>query len=171
MSSEKSLSANVSHAELKSRAMQIFLFDDNDLTLNRDGSLSDKQKKRFIYATRTATITLLLSGLLLSALLIWSWKKPLDEFPWIIPVLMITAFIIIAIYIYWLGSRVYRSGVVESVVGTVTFNKWPNEAFMQVDDESFRLTAKFREVFISGITYKIYYSPSDNTIISTEIIE
>jgi hypothetical protein len=171
MSTEQSLKHPISHAELKRKAMQIFFFDDDDLPSNRDGRLSDKQKQRFITATRTITAVFVLSGLILSAVFVWTWEEPLDQLPWIIPALTAASFTVIAIYGYRLGAKVHKSGVVKCAVGTVTFKKWPDEPLMQIDGKYFRSNRKFREIFMSGIQYKVYYAPSDNTIVSVEIVD
>ena len=113
--------------------MQTFFFDDDDLPSNRDGRLSNKQKQRFITSTKVVTIVFILSGLVLSALLVWILEEPVDQLPWIIPALTTVSFTGIGIYGYRLGSKVYKSGVVKCAVGNVIFKKWPNEPLIQID--------------------------------------
>lgn len=165
-----SLSSN-SQLELTDKAKQIFFFDDNDLPFNRDGKLSDKQKQRFEMTTLAGTSMFIFSGLVLSALLVWTWEKPINQFPIIISVLGMVSFTIIGIYVYRLGSKLYKSGVVKCVTGTITFTKWQGESFLQIGDEYFRSNRKFKEIFIPDILYKVYYAPSDNTIVSIEIVD
>ncbi len=160
-----------SYIELKRKAMQAFFFDDNDLPFNRDGRLSDKQKRRFIMTSRAGLAAFMFSGLVLSALFVWTWEEPLDQLPWVIPAFMVMSFTAIGIYVYWLNRRVYKSGIVESAIGTAIFEKRLGEVFLQIGGKYFRSERRFRKIFVSDVRYKIYYAPSDNTIISVEILE
>ena len=160
-----------SYVEIKRKAMQAFLFDENDLSVNHEGKLSDKQIRRFISSTRKAVVTFVLTGLILSVMFIWSLEKPLSRLVLAIPTLFVMSFAIIALYVYWLGSKVYKSGVVKYVVGMATFRNSYREKFLQVGGEYFRSNRKFREIFVPDVQYKIYYAPSDNTIVSVEIVD
>jgi hypothetical protein len=172
MSLEQSPKLSISRIEeLKRKAMQAFFFNEDDLTSNRVGELSDKQKQRFLTSTRVGTIVFVLSGLVLAAIFVWSWEEPLDQLPWAIPAFMIVSFLIIGIYVYRLGSKVYRSGIVESTTGRAIFKKRLRETFLQVGGKYFRAQRKFRQIFVPDVQYKIYYAPSDNTIVSVEILD
>jgi hypothetical protein len=171
MSQEQPFKPTIPHAELKRKAMQAFFFDEDDLPSNREGRLSDRQKQRFVTTTKVGTIAFILSGLILSAVFIWTWEEPLDQLPWIIPALITVSFTIIGIYVYGLGGKVYKSGIVKSAIGTAVFEKRLGEMFLQIDGVYFRSQRKFRQIFVSDVQYKIYYAPSDNTIVSVEILD
>ena len=151
--------------------MQTFFFDENDLPFNRDGKLSDKQKQRFETTTKAGTIVFIFSGLVLSALFIWSIDSPMTPSLWVLPILGIVTSAAIGIYVYWLGGKVYKSGIVKSVIGIATFRHQVGNAFLQIGDEYFRSQRNFRKIFLPDIHYKVYYAPSDNTIVSIEIVE
>jgi hypothetical protein len=171
MSLQQPFKPSISHAELKRKAMQTFFFDDEDLRFNRDGRLSDKQKQRLTTTTKAGVIVFVLSGLLLSAMFVWTWEDPLDQLPWIIPAFMTVSFTLMGLYAYRLGNKVVKLGVVEYVAGKARFKDWQGKMFLQIHGRYFRPNKKFREIFVPDIWYKIYYAPSDNTIISVEILD
>ncbi len=151
--------------------MQSFFFDDDDLPFNRDGRLSDKQKQRFMTTTKAGAIMFILSGFVLSALFVWTSEKPINSSLWLFPILGVASFTVIGIYVYQLGGKVYKPGTVKCVVGTATFKNRLGEMFLQIDDEFFRSQRNFRKIFLPDIQYKVYYAPSDNTIVSIEIAD
>ena len=151
--------------------MQIFVFDDNDLSFNRDGKLSESQKQRFIVVTKVGTIVFILSGLILSAIFVWSLEEPTNQLTWIIPLFITASFTIIGFYVYRLGGKVHRSGIVKSTIGQAVFEKRLGETFLRIGGVYFRSRRKFRQLFIPNVQYRIYYAPSDNTIVSVEILE
>ena len=159
---------SIQHAELKRKAMQTFFFDDDDLLFNREGKLSDKQKQRFMMTSKAGAIMLVLSGFVLSALLVWTWEKPVNPSLWIFPVLGVVAFTTFGIYVYRLGGKVYKPGTVKCVIGTATFKNRFGEMFLQINGEFFRSQRKYRKIFLPDLQYKVYYAPSDNTIVSIE---
>ncbi len=171
MSTEQSLKPSIPHAELRRKAMQTFYFDDDDLPFNREGRLSDKQKQRFTTTTLVGTVAFVLSGIILSVVFVWVWEGSLDQFPWLIPALIIVSFTIIGIYVYRLGGKVYKSRIVKTAVGTAIFEKRLGEMFLQVDGVYFRSQKKFQEIFVPEVRYKVYYAPSDKTIVSVEILD
>ena len=151
--------------------MQVVLFDEDDLTANREGRLSANQKKRFIKGTRATILIFLLSGILLSALFVWAWEGPQEQLPWVIPAFMLYSFTIIGIYCYWIGSKVYKAGIVESTTGTAIFERRFGEMYLLIGGVYFRSHRWYRESFVPGVLYKIYFAPSDNTIVSIEVLD
>ena len=160
------------HDELQNNAMQLFKFDKDDLPFNRDGKLSNKQVQRFIFETRKFTGVFIFSGLLLAGLFILSWSKdkPLNQLPLGIPISMIAAFTIIAIFGYMIGSKIYKTGIVSCSTGMVSFLTQNGKMLIEIDGEYFASNINFQEVFISNVIYKIYYTPTDRSIVATEII-
>ncbi len=129
MSTDQPIKSTISHAELKKKAMQTFFFGDDDLPFNRDGKLSDKQKHRFMTTTSVGAIVFIVAGLVLSALFVWSLDRPMTPSLWAFPILGMAAFTAIGIYVYWLGGKVYKSGIVKSVIGIATFRNQVGNIF------------------------------------------
>jgi len=171
MSTDQPLEPMISHTELRRKAMQTFFFDDDDLRFNRDGQLSDKQKQRLTTTSKAGAIVFIISGLVLSALFVWTWEEPINPSLWIFPDLGVVSFTAIGIYIYLLGGKVYKPGIVKCVIGTATFKNRYGEKFLQIGGEYFRSQRNFRKLFLPDVEYKVYYAPSDNTIMSIEIAE
>ncbi|HET9914714.1 MAG TPA: hypothetical protein VFQ13_22665 [Anaerolineales bacterium] len=176
MSQKQLFKPSISHTELKRKAMQTFFFDDSDLPFNRNGRLSDKQKQRFATNAKVGAAAFILAGIILSAVIAWTLEEPPAQLTWLAPVLLITGtFTGTGIFVYWLSARIYKSGIVKSVMGRAVFERgWSGMHLgwvLGIDGVYFQLENNFRQIFVPDVQYKIYYVPSDNTIVSVELLD
>ncbi len=152
----------------QSRAMEMFHFNEEDLAMNRTGRLSDRQKRRFKANRDVGVVVWVLVGAVWTARLLapsGTISGRVDG--WTVAGLDL-AWALVAAALFWIGTRVFQHGTVDSVTGTVTFQLGGRIASMDVADMRFRFIGWYRSVFVPGVVYTIYYVRFDKTIVSVE---
>ncbi len=154
----------------QSRAMEMFHFNEEDLAANRTGRLSDRQKRRFKTNRDVGLVVWVLVGAFWTVRLLApsgsASTGPLVD-GWTVAGLDL-AWALIAVALFWMGTRVFLHGTVDSVTGTVTFQLGGVAASMDVGEMRFRFIGWYKTVFVPGALYTIYYVRFDKTIVAVE---
>jgi hypothetical protein len=150
-------------------AMLVFNFDEGDLAMNRRGELSDKQKHRLMVNRNTGTIVMASVGLVFAIVFLVADSKSHSPHWWF-AVGAFVVFGLIAMVLFWIGSRSFRRGMVHSVTGMITFRGGPRIDAMQIDGEGFPYLPSYERLFLPGVVYTIYFAPTDRPIMSVEIV-
>ncbi len=151
-------------------AMLVFNFDEDDLAMNRQGKLSETQRHRLMVNRNTGTVVMASAGLVFAIL--FPVPDSRSHAPhWWFAVGAFVVFGLMAGVLFWIGSRSFRSGIVESATGTITLRGWPRIDAMEIGGERFPYLPKYERLFLPDVVYTIYFAPTDRPIMAAEILK
>ena len=148
--------------------MEVFKFSHNDLSSNKNGSLSESQKQRVLKFAIMAFSIFELVGVFFAGLILLASKKPLNETPLAIPGFFLVVFTIIGVSLAWLHWRTYRLGTVKRLSGKIEFQEMKGALFLCIDGARIRMLLDVVNLFEANSIYNIYYAPLIATVMSVE---
>lgn len=164
---------------INKRLRKMLHFSAQDLASNREGNMSQTQ---YIYlhrlwVSRSRAFLLVIGFCLVMGLISWmTYTGPRQWFA-----VGLFGLVALGLFYLWLGQRNdfhadLRSQVVRSVKGkarlTVTRGRTRHYCTLEIGDKSFDfLQTGQDEMFIDGVTYRIYYTPLTEIILSAESID
>ncbi len=151
-------------------AMLVFSFDEDDLSMNRQGKLSEKQKHRLIVNRNRGTMVMASVGVIFAIVFLIPNSRTHAPLRWF-ALGSVVLFGLMAAVLFWIGSRSFRRGIVESATGTITFKGWSRIDAMEIDGERFPFLPYYERLFVPGVVYTNYFAPADRPIMSAEIVQ
>ena len=154
--------------EVQKRFMEVFKFDENDISANRDGNLSTKQKQLILRQAILFLTMFEFVGFILATLLIFSSEKPIKEIPLFMPLSPIVMFTVIGALVFGMYWKKYKEGTVIRLNGKVEIQKKSGKIFLCINKYSIHIAGNVDGLFQENETYNVYYADLVNLVMSVE---
>lgn len=135
-----------------------FRFTEDDLTQNKNGKVTDRQKATLLHSGKIASIAFVILGLIIGWG-VYQVNKDKNDTAFMRATIVFSVFVFIGLYFFFRGYYIAFRAIAKSATGNISIvYKRKIGNCLVIDSLSFPISGTPTEnLFIAGKTYTVYY--------------